>query len=136
MATMRVVLGALVSGSVALAAQQGGPPAAKPDSPAVIQMIEKIKRDAGARWAYTEHFWCEEPRANRPDDPIITPTRIFDNVYALGNAGTTVYVVRTSAGLLMIDALGAGDAAATTAQLDSQLLPGFQKLGLDPAQVK
>ena len=36
----------------------------------------------------------------------------------------------------MIDALGAGDAAGTTAQLDSQLLPGFQKLGLDPSQVK
>jgi metallo-beta-lactamase class B len=57
-------------------------------------------------------------------------------VFAMGNSGTTVYVVRTSRGLLMIDALGAGDAAATTAQLESQLLPGFQKVGLDPAQVK
>jgi metallo-beta-lactamase class B len=40
-----------------------------------------------------------------------------------------VYVVRTTAGLLMIDALF-GD------QVDTQLLPGFRALGLDPAQVK
>jgi metallo-beta-lactamase class B len=138
MSARRLVTGVFVSASVALAAQQGGPPAApaRPDPPAVTQMIEKVKKDAGPRWEYTARFWCEEPRANRADDPIITPTRIFDNVFAIGNAGTTVYVVRTSAGLLMFDALGAGDAAATTAQLESQLLPGFQKLGLDPAQVK
>ena len=138
MPATRFVTGVFVSASVAMAAQQGGSPAApaRPDSPAVVQMIEKVKKDAGARWAFTEHFWCEEPRANRTDDPVLTPTRIFDDVFAIGNAGTTVYVIRTSAGLLMIDALGAGDAAATTAQLDSQLLPGFQKLGLDPAQVK
>ena len=57
------------------------------------------------------------------------PTKIFDNVYAIGNSGTTVYVIQTSDGLLMIDSLGA-------AQVDTLLLPGFQKLGLDPAQVK
>ena len=37
---------------------------------------------------------------------------------------------------MMIDALGAADAAGTTTQLDSQLLPGFARLGLDPSQVK
>jgi hypothetical protein len=35
--------------------------------------------------------------------------------------------------LLIIDALGAGDAAGTTAQLEP---PGCRKLGLDPAQVR
>jgi metallo-beta-lactamase class B len=57
-------------------------------------------------------------------------------VFAIGNSGTTVYVLRTPDGLIMIDALGAGDAAGTTAQLESQLLPGFAKLGLDPSRVK
>ena len=47
--------------------------------------------------------------------PSIPPTRIFDNVFAIGNSGTTVYVIRTSAGLLMIDALGGNDAQSTTA---------------------
>jgi glyoxylase-like metal-dependent hydrolase (beta-lactamase superfamily II) len=122
---------------VTAAAQQPGPPApVKPDTPEITAMIEQVRKAAGPRWAEAVHFWCEAPRANRPDDPVIPPTRIFDNVYAIGNSGTTVYVIRTSAGLLMIDALGAGDNDATMAQLTSQLLPGFEKLGLDPAQVK
>ena len=131
----RIVLGlAFAIVGVVLAAQQPAP--AKPDSPAISATIEKLRRDVGPRWAYAVHFWCEEPRANRPDDPPIPPTKVFDDVFAIGNSGTTVYVLRTSQGLLMIDALGAGDAAGTTGQIESQLLPGFQKLGLDPAQVK
>ena len=99
-------------------------------------MIARIRKSAGPRWESAVHFWCEAGRANRPDDPPIPPTKILDDVYAIGNTGTTVYVVRTSAGLLMIDALGGGTADATNAQLESQLLPGFRTLGLDPSQVK
>ena len=102
---------------------------AKPDSPEVKALIEKAKKVAGPMWAEEEHFFCEAPRPNRPDDPVIAPTKIFDNVYAIGNSGTTVYVFQTSAGLLMFDSLAAD-------QVQTQLLPGFQKLGLDPAQVK
>ncbi len=136
---LRLSLGLLVSAVIATAAQQPGPPGgapAKPDSPAIAESIEALRTKVGPKWAYAVHFWCEAPRANRADDPVIEPTRIFDNVYALGNIGTTAYVLRTSAGLLMIDALGGGDQAATTAQVESQLIPGFKKLGLDPAQVK
>jgi metallo-beta-lactamase class B len=102
---------------------------ARPDSPQITAMIEKTRKAAGPMWADEVHFFCEAPRANSADDPPIEPTKIFDNVYAIGNAGTTVYVIQTSAGLLMIDSM-AGN------QLETQLLPGFMKLGLDPAQVK
>lgn len=60
---------------------------------------------------------------------MIEPAQIFDNVYAIGSIGTVAYVIRTSAGLLMIDALSAGD-------VESRLLPGFAKLGLDPSTVR
>ena len=113
-----------------LAAQQGQPPApAKPDSPAITGQLARLKQSVGPRWADAVRFWCEAPRANRPDDPVIQPAKIFDNVYAIGNVGTVAYVIQTSAGLMMIDALGAN-------QVESDLLPGFIKLGLDPAQVK
>jgi metallo-beta-lactamase class B len=101
----------------------------KPDSPEVTALIEKAKKAGGSMWAGEEHFFCEAPRPNRPDDPVIPPSKIFDNVYIIGNSGTAVYVIQTSAGLLMIDSLGAD-------QVETQLLPGFQKLGLDPANVK
>ncbi len=54
-------------------------------------------------WATEEHFFCEAPHANSPNDPFIEPTKIFDNVYALGRAGTTMYAITTSAGMILID---------------------------------
>jgi len=59
----------------------------------------------------------------------IVPVKLFDNVFAVGNSETTVYVISTSDGLLMID-------AGYTDRVESVLVPGIQKLGLDPAQVK
>ena len=115
---------------VGLSAQQPPPAPAKPDTPDITAMIEAARKAAAPEFADAVHFWCEAPRANRPDDPPIAPTKIFDNVYAIGNSGTTVYVVRTSAGLLMIDALCANPGRRRSC------LPGFRALGLDPAQVK
>ena len=112
-----------------LRAQQPATPPAKPDTAAVVQRIAALKAAAGAQWADTVRFWCEAPRANRADDPVIEPVRIFDNVYAIGSIGTVAYVIQTSAGLIMIDALSPNE-------LESRLLPGFARLGLDPAQVK
>jgi metallo-beta-lactamase class B len=130
--SMRFAMIVVMMGAVGihLSARQNQPPApAKPDSPAIIEQLERLKTSVGPRWADAVHFWCEAPRANRADDPVIQPTKLFDNVYAIGNIGTVVYVIQTSAGLMMIDALGAN-------QVESDLLPGFMKLGLDPAQVK
>lgn len=124
-----VVSGLLVASAGGVFGQQPPGAPAKPDSEAVKALIEKAKKAGGPMWAGEEHFFCEAPRANSPNDPPIEPTKIFDNVYVIGNQGTVAYVLTTSAGLLMIDALSAD-------QTDSQLLAGFQKLGLDPAMVK
>src|ERR1700722_19484707 len=110
-------------------AQAPGAAPKKPDSPEVKALIEKAKKVGGPMWAQEEHFFCEEPRPNRPDDPVIPATKILDDVYIICNSGTAVYVIQSSAGLLMIDSLAAD-------QVDTQLLPGFVKLGLDPAKVK
>src|SRR5687768_8514013 len=125
-----VIVVVTCAAAVRLAAQQNQPPApAKPDSPAIVEQLNRLKTSVGPRWGDAVHFWCEAPRANRADDPVIQPAKIFDNVYAIGNVGTVAYVIQTPAGLMMIDALGAN-------QVESDLLPGFTKLGLDPAQVK
>ena len=99
-------------------------------------MIDRVRDHAGPLWMQTVRFWCEAPQPNRPDDPEITPTEIFDGVYIIGNRGIVVYVLRTTAGLVMIDALGDADGPTTDAQRAAQLLPGFAKLGLDPMQVR
>ena len=119
---------AIVSASM-LFGQQPVPVALKNDTPRALQHLEKARASAGNQWATAERYFCEAPRTDAADDPPIEPTKIFDNVYAIGNSGTTAYVIATSQGLIMIDAL-------RPEQTQTQLLPGFAKLGLDPAMVK
>jgi len=91
--------------------------------------LDKARAIAGTQWAPAYQFFCVDPRANSNDDPPIEPSKIFDNVYAIGNVGTVAYAITTSDGIILLDSLGAN-------QVDSVLLPGLRKLGLDPAQVK
>lgn len=129
----------LIAVSLAAALASGQPIAPQSpsaDTPETRAMIERIRGQAGLRWEQTAHFWCEAPQPNRPDDPMITPTQIFDDVYVIGNRGMVIYVLRTSAGLMMIDALGDTDGPTTDAQREALLLPGLARLGLDPKQVK
>jgi metallo-beta-lactamase class B len=63
------------------------------------------------------------------DDPLIAPTKIFDNLFAIGRLGTVVYAVTTSAGIVLIDS-GYAD------QVESVLLPGLKQAGLDPGNVR
>ena len=126
---MKQLLTSIALALLGAATPLGQAPESKPDSPAVQAIVARAKSTAGTMWADEAHFFCEAPRANSPNDPPIEPTKIFDNVYVIGNSGTVAYVLTTSAGLVMIDALGAN-------QVESVLLPGFKALGLDPAQVK
>ena len=110
-----------------LVAQESAP--SKPDSPQVKALVEKAKKDGGTMWATEAHFFCEDPHANSLNDPFLEPTKIFDNVYALGRAGTTMYAITTSAGIILIDTGYPNEA-------ESVLIDQMKKVNLDPAQVK
>jgi metallo-beta-lactamase class B len=104
---------------------------ARPDSPEVRQLLESAKKNAGGEWIEAFDFICavNAGRANSPTDPVIKPTKVFDNLYVVGRTSTAVWIVTTSAGTVLIDS-GYAD------QLESVLLPGMKTLGLDPAQVR
>ena len=112
-----------------LIAQQQSPDELKPDTPEIAKHLEAAKKIAGTEWAKEATFFCQMPYPNKPDDPEFAPTKVFDNLYAIGRVGTVVYVITTSDGIILIDSGYAN-------QIDSVLLPGMKKLGLDPAQVK
>src|SRR5437867_900409 len=97
MSLPKLAVGLTLSAALSFAAyaQAPAPAPPKPDSPPVAAMVEKAKKTAGTQWADEEHFFCEAPRANAATDPPIAPTKIFDNLYAIGNQGTVVYVVQT-----------------------------------------
>jgi metallo-beta-lactamase class B len=96
----------------------------------VTAIIEQARNAAGSEWTETVEFFCGTAgRANRADDPEIKPTRVFDNLYALGRTSTVVWALTTPDGILLIDA-GYPD------QLESVLLPQMRAAGLNPDQVR
>jgi metallo-beta-lactamase class B len=124
----------LLPAALLAAATANAQPPARPANPqnaaAVAAATARARAAAGAEWGDAVDFFCgESGRANRADDPLLTPTRVFDNLYALGRTSTVVWAVTTPDGILMIDA-GYPD------QLESMLLPAFRALGLDPGNVK
>ena len=112
-------------------AQPPAAPATRADSARVTELVAHARAAAGTRWGQTVDFFCgrDTARANRADDPELTPARVFDNLYALGRTSTVIWAIKTPAGIALIDA-GYPD------QVDSVVLPGLRKLGLDPADVK
>ena len=95
------LLACLAASGTALVAQAPPPIVTKgPDTPAVTRHIDAATTAAGVEWGPAVEFICKpnQDRANRADDPVITPTKLFDNVYAIGRTSTVVYAVTTSAG--------------------------------------
>jgi metallo-beta-lactamase class B len=112
-----------------LQAQAPNSAPANMDKLEVRALIAKAKKAAGTEWAGAERFLCEEPRGASANDPLVEPTKIFDNVYLLGKDGGEIYAITSSEGIIL---LGSGAATET----ESVLLAGLQKLGLDPSKIK
>ncbi|MGZ5269554.1 MAG: MBL fold metallo-hydrolase [Ramlibacter sp.] len=62
--------------------------------------------------------------------PAPPPMQVFDNLFFVGGDWVSAWVVKTSAGLILIDALNNADEARPLIE------GGMAKLGLDPRQIK
>lgn len=62
--------------------------------------------------------------------PAPAPGQAFDNLYFIGATWVSAWALKTSDGIILIDALNNGQEAATLIE------GGMRKLGLDPAQIK
>lgn len=93
---------------------------------------------AGAQdFASLANYLCApaRPRAAPGSQPQTPPRRIapgkaFDNLYFLGHEKASAWVIRTSAGLILVDALDNADEA------QDYIENGMRSFGLDPAQIK
>ena len=61
---------------------------------------------------------------------VIPPTKLFDNLFFVGNGFVGVFILKTSAGLILFDSL------TSTDDIKSVLEPGFAKLELEPKQIR
>jgi metallo-beta-lactamase class B len=113
-------------------AQQRAPQPARPDNAQSLSHIDAAKKIAAddSFLANPYNFFCVagNARAQNNNAPDLEPTKLFDNVYAVGNSETAVYAVTSSDGIVLLDAGFENKAEALAAQL--------QKAGLDPARVK
>jgi len=112
---------------------RGAAAAPKPDTPQSLAHIEAAKKLAGTDpWLLSPYtFYCVagNGRGNSPSAPELEPVKLFDNVYGVGNSEATVYAIVTSQGIILIDS-GYAD------RVETVVIPGLRKLGLDPANVK
>jgi len=56
--------------------------------------------------------------------------QVFDNLYFLGSKWTTAWAIKTSGGIIIVDAMDNADEA------EDYIEGGLRKLGLDPTQIK
>lgn len=124
-------LGLAMSGPLHAQGVQPAAPPALGNSPKVEALLGQTKRAAGKQWSTAYEFLCKADgsTANNANDPVIEPVRLFDNLYAVGRTSTVVYALTTSDGIILIDAGYRDD-------VETVLLPGLKKVGLDPAQIK
>jgi metallo-beta-lactamase class B len=61
---------------------------------------------------------------------LMPPIQVFDNMYWVGQGAVSAWVLKTSAGLVVIDTL------SSQSQVSSILLAGMAQLGLNPADIK
>src|ERR1043166_2509366 len=104
----------------------------RPDNPQSLAHIEAAKKLAGSdEWLQGPfNFYCAgKARANSATAPAMEPVKLFDNLYAVGNSEATVHALVTSQGIILIDS-GYAD------RVESEVIAGMKKVGLDPANVK
>lgn len=62
-------------------------------------------------------------------DGLVPATKVFDNLYAIGQNAVSAWAIDTPKGIIVIDALNSPDEARDI------LVPNMQKLGLDPKRI-
>jgi len=133
MSKLMVLVGASVALAGAAVAQQDTRGFLQPEAKA---MADQAMTLAGKDLTGDAASLCRPPQP-RPADPPpaatvvrFAPLKVFDDLYYVGSTYVGATIVRTSAGLVLIDSLTNDKAAA------EELVGGMKALGLDPAQIK
>jgi metallo-beta-lactamase class B len=129
------LIGVMLFGAAAHA--QASAPADTPDTKVMHEHLVKATKIAGSDLTMDMYHRCFiEPLY--PDSiaklingtAAVAPAQVFDNLYFVGQNAVSSWVIRTSAGLIVIDTENNPDEARQYVE------GGITKLGLDPKQIK
>lgn len=137
------VLRASLGMAVLVLARQGGaePYPAQATYPqenraAVARHLAQARRIAGTDLEADFNWRClispldKRIVAGVQHDGLVPATRVFDNLYSIGQNAVSAWAIDTSDGIILIDALNNGDEARDI------LVPNMRSLGLDPARIR
>ncbi|WP_292016665.1 MBL fold metallo-hydrolase [Marinobacter sp. HL-58] len=98
------------------------------DFPGLISIcnIDEPIRDAAEKRSEGEK---KQDRSGRRSEHL-APTQVFDNLYYVGTGGVASWVLETSEGLIIIDALN------NNAEAEKYIVDGLETLGLDPNELQ
>ncbi|MBN8817257.1 MAG: MBL fold metallo-hydrolase [Sphingomonas sp.] len=139
--TLALAIGSCVTSAQA---QFGGDPATYPaqtkfpkaNEAAVSRWLSAARKVAGTDLQPEFNWRCLTSPLDRTmvagvqHDGLVQPTRVFDQLYSIGQNAVSAWVLKTSAGLIVIDALNNPDEAREI------LVPNLVAMGLDPKQIR
>ena len=121
--------------ALALAAKAVQPVMAA-DATAAQTHVERARTFAGRQFGQSL-FLCDPEgvktvvsAAVNGSEHWLPPTQAFDDLFYVGSEFVGVWVLQTSAGLILFDSMG------STADAREHLVPGLKALGLDPASIR
>lgn len=138
---LTLAIGACATGAQA---QFGGEPASYPaqtsfpnaNAAAVSRWLSAARQTAGTDLLPEFHWRCLTSPMDRTlvagvqHDGLVQATRVFDQLYSIGQNAVSAWVLKTSEGLIVIDALN------SPAEARQILVPNIVAMGLDPAQIR
>lgn len=108
----------------------------KEDAKAVAKHLGNARRIAGSDLQGEFNWRCLISPLDRGQvmgvqhDGLVPATRIFDNLYSIGQNSVSAFAIDTSDGIILIDALNSPEEARLI------LVPNMEKLGLDPKRIR
>lgn len=138
---LALAIGACATGAQA---QFGGNPASYPaqtqfpnaNEAAVSRWLSAARQVAGTDLLPEFHWRCLASPLDRTmvagvqHDGLVQATQVFDQLYSIGQNSVSAWVLKTSEGLIVIDALNSPEEAQHI------LVPNIVAMGLDPAQIR
>ncbi len=103
--------------------------AASPEAQAIIANAKKIAGTDLAREASQFCTWNAAADVP-PRNPSFGTVQVFDNLYYAGTGSVGAWIIKTSEGIILWDALDSEEEVKTI------LEPGMKKFGMDPSQIK
>ncbi|MEO8308450.1 MAG: MBL fold metallo-hydrolase [Pseudomonadota bacterium] len=142
MKVRKLALALAVIGSIT-----GAVPADESPTQAVQRHVEAARRDAGSDHGFIFGRLCEDPiravhaQAGSGEVPAeltgtdpnrkwyAEPAKVFDDLFFLGQTAFSVWGLRTSEGIILVDSI-------FDYSVEAEVIDGLRKLGIDPAEIR